>query len=155
MKIRDYALKALETAKEDLCRDKYLIPVAFVVTDEAILDFNLEFEDAEQKSAVYGELVKIAKQKGARAIITLNDAKVSNPISVNSSTKAGTRSGGTDAKECIYLTVSGPLIQTWSVCLPYQRLGEEIIFADPSETLNDLLNLLPGWPVEEAGGHIA
>ena len=40
-----YALKALEVAKKDLSRDKHLIPVAFIVLDEDVLDFNLQFED--------------------------------------------------------------------------------------------------------------
>jgi hypothetical protein len=31
---KSYALKALDDAKKDLCRDKYLIPVAFIITDD-------------------------------------------------------------------------------------------------------------------------
>lgn len=146
--LKECALKALETAKEDLCRDKYLIPVAFVVTDEEVFDFNLQFEDAEQKISVYRELVDIAKQKRARAIITLNDARVTQRT--GGGYPLNTPQEGGEEKECIYITVSGPSIQTWSLCLPYERVGEKIVFGEPNETLNDLLNLLPGWPMEEA-----
>ncbi|SRR5437660_2679620 len=75
-KLKKYALDALETAKEDLCRDKYLIPVAFVVTDEETFDFNLQFEDVGQKVSVYEELVKFAKENNAKAIITINDVPI-------------------------------------------------------------------------------
>jgi hypothetical protein len=155
MKIRDYAVKALETAKEDLRRDKYLIPVAFIVTDEEILDFNLQFEDAEQKASAYENLVQIAKQKSARAIITLNDAKLTDPVRGKASEAASTWADDANEKECIYVTISGPSIQTWSVCLPYERRDDEIVFGEPIESMNDLLNLLPGWPMEEAGEHFA
>src|SRR2546430_11285323 len=38
---------ALEGAKTDLRRDGYLLPVAYVLADNQVLDFNLGFEDAE------------------------------------------------------------------------------------------------------------
>jgi hypothetical protein len=152
MDLREYALKALDTAKEDLCRDKYLIPVAFIVTDEEVLDFNLQFEDAEQKILVYRELVDIANEKCARAIITLNDARVTDRTggAGGYAVYTPTPSGRGEERECIYVTVSGPSIQTWTLCLPYERVGDKIVFGEPSETFNDLLNLLPGWPIEEA-----
>ena len=133
---REYALKALHKAREDLRRDKYLIPVAFVVTDADILDFTLDFGDTDQKASAYAELVEIAKQKGGRAIITINDAKIKD------------QAGGKTAQECIYVTVSGPEMQTWSVSQPYTKVGDEIVFGQPSETSNDFLNLLRGWPTK-------
>ncbi len=96
---RSYALKALEDAKKDLSRDKYLIPVAFIVIDDEVVDFNLSFDDYEQKRAVYGELVKVAKARNARAIITINDSTITDAERDES------------RQECIYLTVSGPHFQ--------------------------------------------
>jgi hypothetical protein len=69
-------LEALEVAKTDLSRDKYLIPIAFVVLGDEIVDFNLKFDDDKQKRSVYAELVEVARAKNARAIITINDATI-------------------------------------------------------------------------------
>jgi hypothetical protein len=137
--IRRFALKALQTAREDFARDKYLVPVAFVVTDDGIRDFTLDFGDNEQKLAAYAKLVDIAKRNNAAAIITLNDANVSS---------GGPHTGPTDKlnlQECIFLSVSGPSFSAWSVCLPYDRVGSRIAFGEPSETSGDFLNLTPGW----------
>ena len=133
--LKNFALRALETAKQDLQRDKHLVPVAFIVTDGDVSDFNLDFEGAEQKQSAYAELVEIAKRLGARAIVTINDANLKNPVRA-----------ATESQECIYLTVSGPSLTTWSVCVPYKRFGNHIHFGDPSEALDDILNLVPGWP---------
>ena len=141
-----YALRVLEKAKEDLRRDKYLLPVAFIVTEDNVFDFNLQFENAEQKRTVYDELVKFAQTKNARAIITINDATLTNHSEVGSSDTAVTRADN-KIQFCIFLTVSGPSITTWSLSLPYESMGGEVIFGNPTETVNDVLNLLPGWPM--------
>ncbi len=43
--------------------------------------------------------------------------------------------------ECIFMTVSGPNIQTWSVSVSYRREGSELIFEGPIESQHDILNL--------------
>jgi hypothetical protein len=139
---KSYGLKALEVAKKDLCRDKYLIPVAFVVMDDEILDFNLTFDDYEQKRSVYAELVKVAKAKNARAVITINDSTI---------TSAPGTESEESRQECIYLTVSGHNFQTWSVSVPYRRAGSEIVFEKAIESTTDVLNLLPGWTHDPTG----
>jgi hypothetical protein len=144
--LRNYALKALETAKEDLRRDEYLLPVAFVVTDDDVFDFNLQFEDANQKKSVYAELVELARQKAARAIITINDATVTSDLEADSPGTAATRADRTTKQDCIFVTVSGPSIPTWSLSLPYASVDDEIVFGEPTETVNDILNLLSDWP---------
>jgi len=143
--LKHYVFKALEIAKEDLRRDKHLVPVAFVVTDNDVFDFTLNFEDPDQKASVYAELVEVAKQKGGRAIITINDANIRNPVRGDSEHHADGQVTPKEVQECIYLAASGPGIQTWTICLPYERVGNEIVFGNPSETLDDILNLLPGW----------
>src|ERR1700693_5956319 len=50
------------------------------------------------------------------------------------------------AAECIYVTVSGPAITNWSVTLPYLRRGKQVVFGNPTESFDDSLNFLPGWP---------
>lgn len=133
---KSYALKALDNAKRDLCRDKYLIPTAFIITDDEVLDFNLPYEDREQKLSVYSKLVELAKAKNARSIITINDANV---------TDAPGKDGAGLPNECIFMTVSGPNIETWTVSVSYRREGSGIIFEKPIESQDDILNLLPGW----------
>jgi hypothetical protein len=51
---KSYAFEALDDAKKDLCRDKYLVPVAFIITDDDVLNFNPQFDDREQKEPVFG-----------------------------------------------------------------------------------------------------
>jgi hypothetical protein len=138
--LREYAKEALEVAKRDLRRDKYLIPVAFIVSEEEVLDFSLQFENAEEKLSVYSEIVRAANERGARAIITVNDANLGDPT-----TNAIT--------ECIYLSVSGPGMQTWSIAVPYKRDDDHIDFGTASETVGDMLNLLPGWPPDQSSIH--
>jgi hypothetical protein len=142
--LRNYALKVLEVAKEDLRRDEYLLPAAFIVTDEEVFDFNLQFEDAQQKKSVYIELVEVAKEKAARAIITINDATVTSDLESTSS--AAAREDRKTTQDCIFLTISGPSVTTWSLSLPYSCRGEEVVFGSPTETMDDVLSLLPGWP---------
>jgi hypothetical protein len=147
--LKKYALKALETAKEDLCRDKYLIPVAFVVTDEEIFDFNLQFAGAGEKVSVYEELVKFAKENDARAIITINDALIGDkggPDALENYYPG--KLAAEKAPEYIYLTISGPAIRTWSIALPYVHIENEIVFGTPDESLGGSIHFLPGWPME-------
>jgi hypothetical protein len=103
-------LKSLDDAKNDLSRDKYLTPVAFIITDDEVLDFNLQFEDREQKLSAYSKLVELARAKNARAIITINDANVTDT--------PGKDSAGLP-NECVFMTVSGPDTQTWTVSVSY------------------------------------
>jgi hypothetical protein len=139
-----HALAALETAKEDLRRDGYLLPVAFVVTDEGIIDFNIQFKDQNEKSCVYSKLVELAKEKSAKAIITINDAQVTEPTQKDNA-EPQQKSTERGSKECLYMTISGPGIQTWTVSVPYYRATSGIIFGKQFETTSDILNLLPGW----------
>ena len=120
-------------------RDKFLVPVAFIVTEHGVSDFTLDFGDSEQKILAYSKLVEIARQDKATAIITVNDANISKGREHSDPT------GKQDLQDCIFLTVSGPSFSAWSLCLPYHRLGTRIEFGELSETSGDFLNLLPGW----------
>ncbi|SRR6266849_4627420 len=141
--LKKCALDALETAKKDLARDGYLIPIALVVTNAGILDFTLEFEGEEQKTSAYSRLIETAREKCGTAVITVNDAYCSEHNSLEGYYQGKLQNE--DAPECIYVTVSGPAITTWSMSVPYRRNGNEFVFGTPIETFNDSLNLLPGW----------
>ena len=149
MDLRDYALRALEVAKKDLKRDRYLIPVAFIVIEDEILDFSVQFENLEQKLFVYNKVVEIAKERNARAIITINDATIKNPPGKSMEGLGPDLSNASGMQECIFVTISGPGIRTWSVSVPYLRTNDDIVFGNSQETVNDILNLLPGWPMTQ------
>jgi NAD(P)-dependent dehydrogenase (short-subunit alcohol dehydrogenase family) len=142
--LKKHALEALEAAKDDLTRDGHLIPVAFIVTNLEILDFNLDYDDEDQKASAYAKLVEIAREQGGSAIITVNDARFGEPGTLDGYYPGKLEIEG--APECIYITVSGPAITTWSVTVPYVRRGKEIVFGNAIEAFDDSLNLLPGWP---------
>ncbi len=148
--LKRYALKALATAKEDLRRDGYLIPVAFVIADDEVLDFNVQFEDKEQKLSVYAKVVEIAKERSARAIVTVNDAHIKNELGAGNLQLRAEATAAEMPNECIYVTVSGPAIKTWTVSAPYVRKGSEITFHRELESSSDILNLLPGWTAPDS-----
>ncbi|SRR5258708_6798099 len=128
--LKELALRALEQAKKDLSRDKHLIPVAFVVTHKEVSDFTLTFEGPQEKQFVYSELVRVAREQNAYAIITINDARLSE---------------GTD---CLYLTVSGPTLPTQSISVTYETRGDQIVFGEQIETTGDRLSHFKGWAQE-------
>src|SRR5258708_1126887 len=131
-------MRALKQAQEDLSRDKHLIPVAFVVADDEVLDFILTFEGQEEKKFVYSELVRVAKEHNAHAIITINDARLSDDNNV----------GGNGFSEWLYLTVFGTSLATQSTSVAYESRGDQIAFGEQIETTGDRLNLLKGWAQE-------
>jgi hypothetical protein len=143
--LKKHALEALEAAKDNLSRDGYLIPVAFIVTNLEIIDFNLDYVYEEQKASGYAKLVEVARKQGGSAIITVNDARCGDPDdSLDGYYQGKLQIEG--APECTYITVSGPAITTWSISVPYLRRGNEIVFGNPVEEFDDALNFLPGWP---------
>jgi hypothetical protein len=144
--LKHCAKEALETAKTDLCRDGYLDPVAFIVTGHGILDFNLDYGDEEQKASAYSNLVEVARKQAGTAIITVNDARCGEEGSLEGYYPGKLEIEG--APECIYITVSGPAIRTWSISVPYSRRGDQFVFENPIEEFDDALNFLPGWPSE-------
>src|ERR1051325_9773587 len=95
----------------------------------------MQFEDSEQKLSVNTKLVELARAENARPIITINDA--------NMTDVPGKDSAGL-LNECIFITVSGPNIQTWTVSDSYRREGSELIFEGPIESQHDILNLADG-----------
>jgi hypothetical protein len=144
--IKELALKAIEQAKQDLQRDKHLVPAAFIVKDNEAVKFVLTFEGPGEKRAIYDQLIDIAKSQKALAIVTVNDAYCSETGSADlSDTYYEGKLEAERSCECIYATLSGPAIVTWSIIIPYARNGEEIIFRPGIEHFGDHLGLLRGW----------
>ncbi len=95
----------------------------------------LVFTD-ETKNAVLRQVVAAAKEKSAKAIITVAQA-------------AFGRVEEGPLHDCIFVTVSGPAIETVALHLPYttSRLLKKITFGElQRKTPKMPFNFLPGWP---------
>jgi hypothetical protein len=144
--IRDFALRLLDGAKENLQRDGELVSAAFLVTAEELQCYSITFRSQDEKTAAYDQLVKAAQTAQAAALITCNDAYMKDNAS--DQYMEGYYPGKLaieGAKECIVLTVSGPLIETWSVEVPYQRGKDGIQFGAQKESFGEQLGFLANW----------
>ena len=61
------------TKRELAETDGYLNPTAIVITPDENLIFDIEFETEEDRDEIYSEMMDVAQQKNASAIITVND----------------------------------------------------------------------------------
>jgi hypothetical protein len=152
--LREFASGVLEIAKENLQRDGELLGIAFVVTDDQIQCAAMEFANHDEKTAVYDALVRFAQGEHATALITCNDAFMSNdagPRAVETYYPGKLAAEG--ARECIMLTVSGPGIRTWCLEVPYERNGSEIRLGEAVEASGGQLGFLEGWASVEPKIH--
>jgi hypothetical protein len=153
--LREFASGVLEIARENLARDGELVGTAFVISDELIQCGAVEFSDHNEKASIYDALVRLAGAQNAVALVTCNDAFMSNDAGAAAveayypGKLAAERAG-----ECIMVTVSGPGILNWSLELPYER-GEdgEIRFGELVEESGGQLGLLEGWASQEPRVH--
>ena len=144
--LKDFALNLLEIAKENLQRDRELVSTAFLVTADELQCYSITFRDQDEKTVAYDDLVKAAKAAKADALITCNDAYWKDKADRNyvEGYYPG-RLAAEGAKECIMLTVSGPLMETWCLEVPYERSREGIQFGAAVESLGEDLGFLMNW----------
>ena len=145
--LRDFALGVLEIAKENLQKDGELVPAAFIVTDSQIQCVSVHFEDHQEKTVAYQQLVKAAREAKALALVTCNDAYQGSDAS--SEYLEGYYPGklaAEGAKECLMLTVTGPALQNWCVDVPYERSGKTVRFGEAEESLGEEVGVLEDWP---------
>ena len=130
----------LEQAKQELSRDKAIVPLAVLVYGAAPeLTYNLIalIFTEETKRAIFQDLVSTAREKSASAIITVTQASF------------GRVDDEQAWKDCIFVTVSGPDIETVILHLPYTTGGwlKRILFGDLRRKIQKApLSFLPGWP---------
>jgi hypothetical protein len=144
--LKDFALRLLDGALENLERDGELLPVAFVVTPDELQCYAITFRDHDQKTAAYADLVSAAQAANASALITCNDAYWKN--NADRQFLEGYYPGklaAEGAKECIMVTVSGPLVETWCVEVPYQRSEKGFQFGARSESVGEQVGFLTNW----------
>src|SRR5215469_15193363 len=71
--LKSMAYEFLHEAQQSLKSDGFLNPTAVVITPDENLIFDIEFETDEERDEIYAEMMDVAHQKNAGAIITVND----------------------------------------------------------------------------------
>ena len=130
----------LEQAKQELARDKKISPLAvlvYVQDQKQTYDLISMVFTEETKRAAFKQVVSIAKQKSARAIIIVAQASY------------GTAKDGSGWKTCIFASVSGHGIETITLHLPYSTVGwlKKLRFGDVERKVQQAPPaFLPEWP---------
>ena len=144
--LKALAYEFLHESQQSLQSDGFLNPSAIVITPDENLIFDIEFETEEERDEIYAEMMEVAQQKNAAAIITVNDVFPDDapgaPVQLQG---AGWGALGESATEAILITVSGGGFDTWSLLCPYFRRENRIIFHPAREMRN------PGGEVELLG----
>jgi hypothetical protein len=143
--LKALAHELLHEAQQSLQDEGHLNPSAVVITPEENLIFDLEFESDDEREEIYAEMIEVAKDQNASAIITVNDIYLDDSGSPVRLEGDGWESLAASAMEAVIVTVSGSGFETWSLVSPYFRRGEQIVFQPPRETRN------PGGEVELLG----
>jgi hypothetical protein len=144
--LKALAYEFLHEAQQSLQTDGYLNPTAVVITPEENLIFDIEFESEEERDEIYSEMMEVAQQKNASAIITVNDVfpedAPGEPVHLEG---PGWGAMADSPPEAIMITVSGSGFETWSLLSPYFRRDDRIVFHPAREMRN------PGGEVELLG----
>lgn len=133
--LKALAYELLGEAQSILQHEGHLNPAAVVITPSENLIFDLEFEADDERDELYSEMIDVARQKNAAAILTVNDVYLddepSPPVRLEGE---GWGALPKPAREAIVVTVSGSGFETWSLVSPYFRRNEQLIFQPPRET---------------------
>lgn len=144
--LKALAYEFLHEAQHSLKSDGYLNPTAIVITPDENLIFDIEFETEEERDEIYADMMEVAHEKNAGAIITVNDVYTDNaagaPVQLQGEGWGRLAESPTEA---IVITVSGSGFETWSLIAPYFRRDAQISFHPAHEARN------PGGEVELLG----
>jgi hypothetical protein len=145
--LKALAYELLHEAQQSFQEHGYLNPVAVVITPSENLIFELEFESEEEREEVYAEMMDVAHEKNAVAIITVNDVYLDDSGSPARLEGEGWGSLSESAREAIMVTISGGGFETWSVVGPYFTRGEQLVFQPARESPNPAgeVDLLGDW----------
>jgi hypothetical protein len=143
--LKALAHELLHEAQQSLQNEGHLNPVAVVITPNENLIFDLEFESEEEREDLYAEMMDVAKERNAAAIVTVNDVYLDDsgePVRLHGE---GWGALSESPKEAIIVTVSGGGFETWTLSCPYFPRGERIVFQPSREARN------PGGEVDLLG----
>ncbi len=144
--LKALAYEFLHEAQQSMQSDGYLNPTAIVITPDENLIFDIEYESDEERDEIYAEMMEVAHQKNAGAIITVNDVYPDD--AAGSTVQLQGEGWGALAEsptEAIMITVSGSGFETWTLVCPYFRRDDRVNFHPAREVHN------PGGEVELLG----
>jgi len=146
MDLKSLAYELLREAQQQLQEEGHLTPTAVVITPHENLIFDIEYESDEERDEIYSELIDVAVEENALAIIAVNDIYLDDSAGPDVNVEGlGWGNLTQEAREGIMVTVSGSGFETWTLISPYFRRGDQIIF-QPSVEKKD-----PGAEVELLG----
>jgi hypothetical protein len=132
--LKTLAYELLSEAQSILQNDGHVNPAAVVITPSENLIFDLEFTTDEERDELYAEMMDVAREKNASAILSVNDVYLDDeaaaPIRLEGE---GWGTLSESPREAVVVTVSGSGFETWSLVSPYLRRGEQFIFQPPRE----------------------
>ncbi len=143
--LKALAHELLHEAQQTLQQEGHLNASAIVITPSENLIFDLEFENEEEREELYAEMIEVAKEQKASAIITVNDVYLDDSGTPVRLEGAAWGALAESAPEAVMVTVSGSGFETWSLLSPYFRRGEQIVFQPAREMRN------PGGEIELLG----
>jgi hypothetical protein len=143
--LKALAHELLHEAQQSLPEEGHLNPSAVVITPDENLIFDLEFESDDEREEIYADMIDVAKEQNATAIITVNDIYLEDSGAPARLEGPGWEALTQSAMEAVVVTVSGSGFETWSLLSPYFRRGEQIVFQPAHEMRN------PGGEVELLG----
>jgi hypothetical protein len=143
--LKALAYELLHEAQQSLEHEGHLNPVAVVIAPSENLIFDIEFDSDEEREDIYAEMIDVARDKNALAIVTVNDVYLDDsgePVRLHGEGWGGLAEA---AREAIVITASGSGFATWSLVCAYFRRGEQFVFQPSREALN------PGGEVDLLG----
>jgi len=143
--LKALAYELLHEAQQSLQEEGNLTPTAVVITPTENLIFDLEYDSDEEREEIYTEMVDVAMEKNATAILTVNDIYLDHTGAPIKFEGRGWGEISVHASEAIMVMISGGGFETWKVIAPYVRRGDQIIF-QPAQEKHD-----PGGEVELLG----
>ena len=143
--LKTLAYELLHEAQKSLQDQGHLNPVAVVITPSENLILDVEFESDEEREEIYSEIMEVAQEKNASAILTINDVYLDDSGTPPVLQGEGWAELAESAREAILVTVSGGGFETWSLVSPYFARAEHFIFQPSREAPN------PGGEVDLLG----
>lgn len=143
--LKALAYELLHEAKQSLEIEGHLNPVAVLITPSENLILDVEFESEEEREEIYAEMMDVAREKNAAAIITVNDVYLDDSGAPAQLHGEGWGELAESAREAIMVTVSGSGFETWSLVCPYFSRGGQVMFQPSREAPN------PGGEVDLLG----
>jgi hypothetical protein len=145
--LKALSYELLHEAQQSLQLEGHLNPVAILITPLENLILDVEFECGDEREEIYAEMMDLAREKNATAIITVNDVYLSDSGTPASLHVEGWVDLVQSAAEAIMITVSGAGFETWTLVCPYFSRDGQVVF-QPSREMpspGGELELLGDW----------